>query len=398
MTDIQNDRELFRFIRDAEIPDLPPLNEIISRQSIRTANVSEVLESVRNDRHRVLIIDARSESEFSESKLPDAINFPVLTDAERHNVGLLYTKYSRKAALWLAMKYADPKIDTLKQFLIDNSASDKKLFVYCWRGGGRSGYLSKMISQLGYFPNVVSGGHKAFRKSVVDFFSSPKFPSGLLVLTGLTGSGKTELLRSASELLPSIDLEYCAMHYSSLLGRIPYDLKGELKIKKQSAFENRLFSEILLGMSSQKPEDEIYLIESESRKVGDFLIPSMLFESMNEAPCVRVTATIENRIGRLCRDYFMGSEKRVEPMQVLIQKKESFFRQQLSNKIYDKVLQLLSDGNTEEFTEIMLIEYYDKRYKNKGKTPLAEVNSDNLNESVQTLRDVHNRLKAGKKN
>ena len=36
------------------------------------------------------IIDARSESEFSLDRLPGAVNWPTLNDAQRHEIGTTY--------------------------------------------------------------------------------------------------------------------------------------------------------------------------------------------------------------------------------------------------------------------------------------------------------------------
>ena len=42
-----------------------------------------------------MIVDARSPGEFAEDHVPGAINLPVLTDAERHEVGTIYVQESR---------------------------------------------------------------------------------------------------------------------------------------------------------------------------------------------------------------------------------------------------------------------------------------------------------------
>src|SRR5690606_19531082 len=127
-----------------------------------------------------LLIDARSEKEFDESHLPGAMNFPVLSNIERHYVGLIYKKYSQQAAVWLAMKYADPKAEALSRFLDEHEAKDKNINVYCWRGGGRSSYLAKMISDLGYSPSKMTGGFKAYRAIVNEFFAQETLPFGLI--------------------------------------------------------------------------------------------------------------------------------------------------------------------------------------------------------------------------
>ena len=269
-----NSSELYDYVRSADIKNFPSLKSILGSYDIKKIPATDIPDILKKNIDNILLIDARSEKEFEETSK----NFPVLNNKERHNTGLIYKNYSQTSALWLAMQYADPKSESLKIFLEENNAADKNIYVYCWRGGGRSGYLSKMISDLGFKPVVLTGGYKSYRKKVNDFFSLIPFPYDLIELSGLTGSGKTELLKIVSDTLPVIDLEEAARHYSSLLGQIPYDLKNAAPVRNQTAFENNLFANIYLTSVEvsdlTKPSDSsTYLIESESRKVGNFEIP-----------------------------------------------------------------------------------------------------------------------------
>ena len=47
-----------------------------------------------NDRPHDALIDTRSPAEFAEDHIPDAINLPVLSDAERARVGTIYKRLS----------------------------------------------------------------------------------------------------------------------------------------------------------------------------------------------------------------------------------------------------------------------------------------------------------------
>lgn len=390
-----SDKDLFEFIRSSDIPQLPPLREILADRSAPAVTADELMESLRQRTGLILLIDARSENEFADNAIPFSKNFPVLDNSERHKVGLIYKKYSKSAALWLAMKFAEPKYEALREFLTENNAGDKEIFVYCWRGGGRSGYLAKMISDLGYSPSVLEGGHKAFRRQAVKFFSANDFPASLIELSGLTGSGKTELLRRCSSTLPAIDLEGSAAHYSSLLGRVPYEVKGLPRVSGQSSFENNVFAEIFLNRTEMNFEDEVYLIESESRKVGDFFIPEMLYRKMETSPSVRVESSTECRIARLCRDYFGDDGSNIDPMHRVMKLKEGFFRQQLSNSVYEDLMRMLGSGETQKFTEVMLVKYYDLRYKDKCKIPLATVNADEPESALKILESAYRRFKSG---
>ena len=51
------------------------------------------------------VIDVRSPGEFAEDHLPGAVNFPVLTDAERVQVGTIYKQRSAFEAKKIGAAY-----------------------------------------------------------------------------------------------------------------------------------------------------------------------------------------------------------------------------------------------------------------------------------------------------
>lgn len=398
MQEINSSKDLFEYIRKNETNNVQPLKSMLALYNIQKLSVTRLIQSLRYGLDKILLIDARSEKEFEESSLPYSLNFPILNNFERHNVGLIYKKYSQTSALWLAMQYADPKIESLKEFLEANKAADKNIYVYCWRGGGRSGYLAKMISDIGYNVTTITGGQRAFRKSVNEFFSINKFPYELIELSGLTGCGKTELLESVSDELPVINLELAARHFSSLLGHIPYQIKNFRPVKNQSAFENNIYSQIRLSDLTDSSDlldlndsthSTHFLIESESRKVGDFEIPKKLFDKLQTAPAINIISTFENRIKRIVRDYFGDDLRGILPVKSILTGKEKFFKQQLSNKIFNELIFLLDSERVYDFTEIMIKEYYDKKYKDKGKKPIGEISSDNIDSAKKELHFIY---------
>ena len=399
-----NSADLFDFIRNKDVKGIPSLKSILSSYDINKITAEEVLFDLKENKEGILLIDARSEKEFTETSLPCSENFPILNNNERHNTGLIYKKYSQTSAFWLAMQYADPKSESLKLFLEENNASDKKIIVYCWRGGGRSGYLSKMIIDLGYKPTLITGGYKSYRKLVNDFFSEKPFPYELLELSGLTGSGKTELLKSISGTLPVIDLENAARHFSSLLGQIPYDINNVVPVKNQTAFENNLYQDIHLNSiylnnstnstNLTNSTNSTFLIESESKKVGNFEIPGSLYEKLMVSPTVKIVSSMECRVKRIVRDYFGDDLRGIAFMKKKLTDKESFFKQQLSNNIYNDLIKMLDDERVNEFTEIMIRDYYDKRYKDKGKKPVAVISTDDMITAKKEITDIYNNLTA----
>jgi len=382
-------KALFDYVRTFNLDDIPDLNQMLSGYSFSYISIEDLLEKI-SFRKNILILDARSENEYEETHIPEAKNFPVLKNRQRHNTGLIYTKFSQRAAVKLAAEYADPKLPDLKKFLAENRAGSKDIFVYCWRGGGRSKYLAKMIFDCGYKPVILTGGIKSYRKKVVEFFEKD-FEFNLIELTGLTGTGKTELLNEVSNEFPVIDLEKSARHYSSLFGFVPYKIRNFKPVKNQSAFENDIFAQILTQLDKLKNHN-FFLIESESKKVGDFYIPQNIYLKMLEAVSINLYRNIEVRIKHIINDYFGSGDMGIIEMEKIFIQKERIFRRELSNIIYENLLQNLRDGNTYLFTKGMIYEYYDKKYKDKGKSPHAKICTDEIQKAGKELIKCLNKI------
>src|SRR4029453_8394736 len=113
------------------------------------------------------VIDARSESEYAEDRLPGAINWPSLDDAQRHEVGTLYKQVNpfeaRKGGASLVAANISRHI---AREVMDKPKGWKPL-VYCWRGGQRSGSLSLVLGQIGFTVHIIEGGYKAFRAAML---------------------------------------------------------------------------------------------------------------------------------------------------------------------------------------------------------------------------------------
>lgn len=390
INNLNTEKELFDFIRKSDYSNVPTLKSVFSECSFSKISIEDALSLIKGK--DTLVIDARSEKEFNESALPTAINFPVLKNQERHNVGLIYKNYSQSAAVWLAMEYANPKSQDLSDFITTGQHGIKNIIVYCWRGGGRSSYLAKMIEDIiKQNPEAnlytVIGGFKSYRKQVIEFFKAKINDYSFLEITGLTGSNKSKLITSTSTKTDVLDLEFSARHQSSLFGQIPYLIRGFEPVKNQSAFENNLFNQMLF----LKGKNNI-LIESESKKIGDFFIPDTLYNKLETAPCIQLNASLETRVTTITEDYFGFDLKGLPLVKEIFIKKSDFFKQQLSKAVYDELLSHLENGEVRKFSEIMLVKYYDKRYKDKGKKPVLIVNSDNVQLAAKQILDYLTKL------
>lgn len=240
------------------------------------------------------IIDVRSPSEFAEDHIPGALNFPVLDDAQRAEVGTLYKQVSPFEAKKLGAALISENIAKhLKQHFIQKPKSWKPL-IYCWRGGDRSGAMTTILRAIGWPAGQLAGGYKAFRRRVnTDLEQLPK-NLHFRVLCGPTGVAKTHLLRHIREQGgQSIDLEALAAHKGSVLGPLP-----ELQQPSQKSFETALWQQL-----RQLDPSRSVFIEAESRKIGRIHLPSGLIDALHQSPCLEIKAPSEARIAFLLEDY-----------------------------------------------------------------------------------------------
>ncbi len=240
------------------------------------------------------IIDARSESEYALDRLPGAVNWPTLNDAQREQIGTEYVQASafdaKKRGAALAAQNIARHIEREVMVLPKNW----KPLIYCWRGGKRSGSLALVLSEIGFEVTLIEGGYKAFRAAVVADIARLSTQINYRIICGPTGSGKTRLLQGLQrEGAQVLDLEALAEHRSSVLGLIP----GQPQ-PSQKQFDMRIWH----ALRQLDPARTVWA-ESESKKVGNVSIPDELMAAMRESPCARVELPIEERVALLLEDY-----------------------------------------------------------------------------------------------
>ena len=240
------------------------------------------------------IVDARSESEFALDRLPGAINWPSLNDAERALVGTEYKQVSPFAARKRGAALVARNIARHIERELMDKPRDWQPLVYCWRGGQRSGALALVLGQIGFRVHVLEGGYQAYRRAVVAALETLPDRFRYQVVCGTTGSGKSRLLqRLAAMGVQVLDLEQLANHRGSVLGLVPGSPQPS-----QKRFESRLW-ETLRALDPARP----VIVESESKKVGDLRVPERLVEQMRAAPCIRLELPLGARVQLLIEDY-----------------------------------------------------------------------------------------------
>jgi tRNA 2-selenouridine synthase len=114
------------------------------------------------------------------------------------------------------------------------------------------------------------------------------------VLCGLTGTGKSRLLRAlATADAQVLDLEALAAHRGSVLGNMPDEPQPTQKM-----FDSLVWNE-LRSFDESRP----VFVEGESRKIGRLRVPESLIDAMWKGECIVLDAPVPMRTALLKSEY-----------------------------------------------------------------------------------------------
>lgn len=294
------------------------------------------------------IIDARSESEFAEDRLPGAVNWPTLNDEERHLVGTEYAQVSPFDARKHGAVYAARNIARHVERELATATRDWRPLVYCWRGGQRSGSLSLVLDQIGFLVHVLEGGYREFRRAVIAQLETLPATLDLRVVVGRTGSGKSRLLGAlAAAGAQVLDLEGIACHRGSVLGPLP-----GVPQPTQKHFETALW-QALRAFDAARP----VFVEGESRMIGRLRVPEPLLERLRAAPCAVVEMPLDARVDLLTEDYahFVADAE-------ALCARLATLREVRGAAVIERWQALARGGHTREIVRDLLAEHYDPIY------------------------------------
>lgn len=326
------------------------------------------------------IIDARSPSEFLEDHLPGAISLPVLDDAERARVGTMYVQDSRFRARKVGAALVIRNVAThLETALADRTGAWRPL-VYCWRGGQRSGTFAWLLSEIGWRVETVQGGYQSYRKLVVrDLYDRP-LPHRFVVLEGMTCTAKTDFLHLlAAAGCQVLDLEGAARHRGSVFGGY-----GDPQ-PSQKAFESKI-AETLSGFDPAHP----VIVESESSKVGNLLVPPSVWTAMCAAPRVRLEASLADRA-----QYFPQAYPDLVSDRATFSGLIAKFHRLHGAALVARWQGLVEEGDFVGVAAELMREHYDPRYTKSaarhgdavvGRVALAGLTPDGLRSRVPEVR------------
>jgi tRNA 2-selenouridine synthase len=294
------------------------------------------------------LIDARSESEYAEDRMPGAVNWPTLTDEERKLVGTEYKQISPFTARKRGAAIAARNIAAHIEREVMDKPKDWQPLVYCWRGGQRSGSMALVLSQIGFRVHVLEGGYREYRRAVTADLGQLPARFEYRVLCGKTGSGKSRLLaalqRRGAQVL---DLETLANHRGSVLGLVPGSPQPG-----QKQFDSRVWDALRHFDSSR-----VVWVESESKKVGELRVPEALIERMRAAPCVRIELPLDERVKLLMEDYDFF----VRDVPAFCERLDAL-RALRGNEVINGWQEAARAGRIEDVVRELLVKHYDPVY------------------------------------
>ena len=301
------------------------------------------------------LLDVRSPGEFARGAFPEAVNLPLLTDDERHRVGIRYKEAGGAAALELGHDLVSG--DTRERRTAAWRAwaerhSDGAL--YCWRGGLRSEIAQDWLGASGCTVPRVAGGFKALRSFCLRTLGRD---TPWIVLAGRAGADKTGILTAIPR---HVDLEGLANHRGSAFG------KRDTPQPPPIAFENALAVRILrLTRDAGTSPDAPIAIEDESRTIGRLAVPGRVFEGMQEAPVVVVEIAREDRIENIYRGYVAadtGARTRLEQALDNIRRRLGGERHTAVKEVMQEAFERGTPDRHHAWIAMLLDWYYDPMY------------------------------------
>jgi tRNA 2-selenouridine synthase len=290
---------------------------------------------------KIPVLDVRSPSEFASGHIHNAISFPLFSDEERALIGISYKKEGRKKAIKQGLGIVGPKM----QEMIEEAERlrSQEIALYCWRGGMRSSSVGWLLKQYGFDIHLLRGGYKSYRRELFALFEKPLH---LKVLTGYTGSGKTEILREMKRLGEQVvDLESLANHPGSSFGN-----QVSTWQPTSEQFQNHLFEEIrTLDLN------RTIWIEDESICIGNCVLPDAFFEQKTRSEHILVKTPMRRRVEFLVANYGYLSAEQLKKATWMISKK-------LGGKETEEAIKNIEAGDFYEAAGIILT-YYDRQYR-----------------------------------
>lgn len=331
-----------------------------------------------NDYREILLsgaplIDTRAPIEFSRGSFPGATNLPLMTDEERAQVGTCYKELGQEAAIALGHQLVAGEVRSQRiAAWAEFANTHPEGYLFCFRGGLRSQIVQRWLAETaGVQYRRIEGGYKAMRQFLMATTEAAVEQRSMLVVGGMTGTGKTELL---AKLPHAVDLEGCANHRGSGFGKRVSGQPAQIDFEHQIAI--RFLQLEAAGFSG-------YVVEDEGLFVGKCALPEPLYRQMAQVQLVWLEDTFENRVSRILRDYvvdqladhlgFYGTHDGFGRFETHLQQSLASIHRRLGGERYKRASAFMTDALTTQrlsgvvdghrlWIELLLREYYDPMY------------------------------------
>lgn len=318
------------------------------------------------------IVDCRTPLEFAEDHLPGAVNVPILTDAERVEIGTIHKQLGPKPARLRGLELTCGRFGAMVHEVIAHAAGRPTL-VYCWRGGLRSLSMALLLEMTGQPAVRLRGGYKAFRGHVIEYFEQFAPPAPLIVIHGMTGTGKTAFINGLDrEAWTVIDLEGLACHRGSAFGEV-----GLCQGLSQKRFDTLLWDAF-----RRAPAGRPIVLEGESQRIGRISLPGRLYEVMADSLKVWCRASLATRVSRLAAEY--ACEEYRDPMAAALER----IRKKLGGERHAELQGMLANWDVEGLARGLIEQYYDRLYyRHRPWTPDAEIELEDFTSAGRQLAE-----------
>ncbi len=300
------------------------------------------------------LLDVRSPAEFAKGHIPGACNLPVFSDEERAAVGIAHARGGNDAAVRAGLELAGPqladKLDAARRL----ARGGREVLMHCWRGGMRSGSMAWLLETGGFVVHLLSGGYKAYRTHVRAVLQRP---ARVLVLSGMTGCGKTDILQAMARMGSQVvDLEGLAGHRGSAFGGV-----GLPAQPGNEAVENALHAQ-WARLNFSRP----VWVEDESRRIGTVTLCDEFFSHIENGRLVLVELPMPLRVRRLVRMYADGGHDAA-----LLRGLERIARR-LGSATCRNCADAVKEGRYIDAVS-MILSYYDKAYTHQIERRAANI-------------------------
>ncbi len=329
------------------------------------------------------IVDIRPAHEYAKSHIPGALSLPFPIDLKKlkKDYGRSCFELGVDQILYYVVDYKS-YVNTLK-------SKGSYLGLYCLNGGLRSCLLSQILEypvasiQLrcgmgnrkalsGNLRNIqfLEGG---FNTYLGDFQGHFKINYPFIKICGLTGSGKTKVLREIHNLGGQIlDLEQLTSHSGSAFGGIS---KG--KQPDQWSFEQELVS-VLKAYDLNRP----VFVEEKGSGIGSLHIPSEIYRKIEQAPGIFLDILKSQRITNLVQNYGLLPRKALKNAIAQIGSR-------LGKASEQKAMSALKLDNLQECAAVLL-NYYDHTsvYSQESN---EKIRVTDINQAARTLMEKYSK-------